>query len=136
MNKKNLHQLIIALIIILIVLGLLIFCKIKLLNQNNNQTLSLESADILSQEELNNLGLYHLGIYKIVARDENGQAFSYKFIGLKNAQAIEPEFMSDLEKAEKHISPDIKAQVLERNSTGQVIVYRLINNDSDIVSKY
>lgn len=44
-----------------------------------------------------------------------------------------PEFLTTKEKENFRIDPSIKAQVMSRNADGKITVYRIINNDSDII---
>lgn len=44
-----------------------------------------------------------------------------------------PQFMTDAEKAELRVDAGLKAQVLNRDASGTPTVYKLINNDADIV---
>jgi hypothetical protein len=49
---------------------------------------------------------------------------------------IQLEFMTDAEKATFGIPADIKVQVLGRDSEGKMMGYKIIHNDSDIMTKY
>ena len=44
-----------------------------------------------------------------------------------------PQFMTAAEKAELKVDDGLKAQVLNRDASGTPTVYKLINNDADIV---
>ncbi len=45
-----------------------------------------------------------------------------------------PEFLTPAEKAQFKLSDNIKAQVLNRDASGTPTVYKLINNDYDVVA--
>lgn len=45
-----------------------------------------------------------------------------------------PEFLDKTEKAKLGISPDLKVQALKREADGQLSVYKIINQASDIVA--
>jgi hypothetical protein len=49
-----------------------------------------------------------------------------------NAQII-PDFLSTTEKAKLGISAQLKVQALGRDARGQVTVYKIIKDDSDVV---
>jgi len=49
---------------------------------------------------------------------------------------IKVEFMTDAEKLKMSIPADLKIQVLERDKTGKITTYRVIKQDSDIMTKY
>lgn len=50
-----------------------------------------------------------------------------------SAAEFTPEFLTTKEKENFRIDPSIKAQVMSRNADGKITVYRIINNDSDII---
>jgi hypothetical protein len=135
MDKKYFQIIIIATIFILIIS---VFYS---LYKNENIILGISffedrNADILSEDEKESLNLYHLGVYKAISRDGNGKVMEYKLIKLKKEEPIAIEIMTDIEKQEIGLSPDIKIQVLQRSQKGEVLVYRLIKNESDILTKY
>lgn len=45
-----------------------------------------------------------------------------------------PEFLTTQEKEYFRIDPSIKAQVMSRGADGKIKVYRIIDNDSDIIN--
>jgi hypothetical protein len=47
--------------------------------------------------------------------------------------AFKVEMMDEQEKAEQNIGQGQEVQVLERNASGEVMTYKLINSDSDII---
>lgn len=49
---------------------------------------------------------------------------------------LNPVFLSDKEKADPYINvkPETKIQVLKRDAAGRVVLYKVINSDSDIVT--
>jgi len=49
---------------------------------------------------------------------------------------VKVEFMADAEKLKMQIPAALKIQVLERNSDGKVTAYKIIRQDSDIMTKY
>ena len=48
----------------------------------------------------------------------------------------EPEFMSDKEREDRGLSEYQKVQVLKRDDSGKAIAYKIIKNDSDIISDF
>lgn len=93
-------------------------------------------AEIMTQDERKKLGLYSLGVYEVVSRDDKGEITSYKMIKLLDEEPIEFELMSDDDKANLGINSEAKIQVLKRNKDGNIVSYKVIRNDSDIVKKY
>ncbi len=47
---------------------------------------------------------------------------------------FEPEFLTTQEKNKFTIDPNTKVQAVFRNNAGEVTVYKIINNDSDVVN--
>jgi len=135
MNKKIVKLISIS-IVILITLGSAYFYYHKINQEPGNPAIASAPLDIINKDELNELNLYHLGIYEAVSRDEQGKVTSYKFLGLKKEEPIDLELMTDEEKITKGLAISNKIQVLERDSQGNVTVYHLINSDADIISKY
>jgi hypothetical protein len=43
-------------------------------------------------------------------------------------------FLDEAEKASLNIKPEAKIQVLQRDATGKVILYKAIKNDTDVVN--
>lgn len=92
--------------------------------------------ELMTTSEINSIGLYHLGVYEVLSRDENGKPLSYRLINVKEEQEIPLEFMSEEEKAAKNFSEDYKIQVLQRDENGKVIAYRIIKDENDVLKKY
>jgi hypothetical protein len=46
---------------------------------------------------------------------------------------VAPKFLDDAAKEKLGIAPETKIQSLKENEKGEVMVYKVINNDSDIV---
>lgn len=133
MNKK---KIIIAIVLVVILISVIVL----VFTLNKKETLSPETAnpkiDTLSQEEVTSLNEYRLGVYEVVSRDENGEPLVYRLTGSREEEPIELEIMDDLEKAKIGAPMGEKIQVLQRDSSGNVSSYRLIKDDSDIVTKY
>lgn len=51
-----------------------------------------------------------------------------------NSIIIKPVFLDNAEKASLNISPKNKIQVIKRNAQGKVGLYKVINNDRDIIT--
>lgn len=51
-----------------------------------------------------------------------------------NSSVLKPVFLNKAEKTALNIKPETKIQVIKRNSEGKIILYKVIKNDSDIVS--
>lgn len=51
-----------------------------------------------------------------------------------NNQGFKVEMMNDQEKQEMNINPQAQVQVLERTPSGDVMTYKVIKSDSDIVN--
>ncbi|MHB8903791.1 MAG: hypothetical protein ACYC40_01650 [Patescibacteria group bacterium] len=49
---------------------------------------------------------------------------------------VKVEFMTDAEKLTMSLPAALKIQVLERDKTGKVTAYKIIRQDSDIMTKY
>ncbi len=47
-----------------------------------------------------------------------------------------PTFMTLEEKQEKKVNPNLRIQVLKRDETGKIVVYKIIKSDADIVKEY
>ncbi|MFA5886754.1 MAG: hypothetical protein WC863_03160 [Patescibacteria group bacterium] len=52
----------------------------------------------------------------------------------RQPSASAPDFLNKTEKAKLGISSNLKVQALGREANGEVSVYKVINNDSDIVT--
>ena len=53
--------------------------------------------------------------------------------GNQSAEIFEPDFLTSEEKAKFDIPAEVKVQSLSRDENGEVMVYRIIRNESDIV---
>jgi len=51
-----------------------------------------------------------------------------------NETPFKIEFLDDAEKANLNVSPETKIQVLQRGPNGEPLVYKVINNQDDIIS--
>lgn len=51
-----------------------------------------------------------------------------------SSEIFTPEFLTDEEKLEFDLATDLKIQAVSRNSSGEVMVYKIIRKDSDIVN--
>jgi hypothetical protein len=135
MNKKYLKIGLIA-IIILYLVGVS-FYILKTKNQENgNQTANSNVKDMLTKKEIYSMGLFYLGNYEVLSRDESGKPLTYQIISLKERKPISLELMDKTEKAKMNIAETEKIQVLERDENGQVLVYKVIKNDTDIDKSY
>ena len=47
---------------------------------------------------------------------------------------LKPVFLDDKEKTDLNIKPETKVQAIKRNAAGQVMLYKVINNDTDIIT--
>jgi len=51
-----------------------------------------------------------------------------------SSEIFTPEFLTDKEKVDFGMTTDLKIQAVSRNSSGEVMVYKIIRKDSDIVN--
>jgi len=70
MNKKYLK---IVAIIILVVLLAVIAIYFVTKNNGSQNSITEKKVEIMSEAERGSLGLYHLGVYEVVSRDEAGK---------------------------------------------------------------
>lgn len=142
MNKKYL-KLSIQTIFILLVLALALY----LINQKMGNRLfrfgnddsgqfATTTKDIMTEDEKFSLGLYHLGTFEVLSRNELGRPTSFKLISVEEPKAIGVDLMSDAEKAKKRISASTYVQVLKRDSSGRILEYRIMKDANDIMEKY
>ncbi len=47
---------------------------------------------------------------------------------------VSPKFLTNFEKKNLGLNPELKVQVLNRDKSGRVAVYKIINRDSDIIA--
>ena len=143
-NKKKLIILILGLIIILgIAIPLCFFYRhcqeketIYPLNTISNLSAPTSSIDIMSDEDKDKLGLYHLAAFQVITRNASGTPTSYKIIGGQDTKPLKLELMSQEEKVELRINPDLKIQIVEKDSQGKTIKYRVIRKDSNIITEF
>lgn len=57
-----------------------------------------------------------------------------KKINDKQAEVFVPTFLDEAEKIRLNVRPENKIQVLKRNAEGKIILYKVIQKDSDIVT--
>lgn len=135
MNKK----IIIALLVLILLLFGLAFFVYK---QNNNfavvspAPLEETTVTLMTEKEKRDLGLYHLGVYEVLERDESGQITAYQLVDMKGPKAIDPEIVTDVEKEGLIIQPEVKIQVLERDPSGNISAYRVIEDEADVIKEY
>lgn len=46
---------------------------------------------------------------------------------------VAPEFMNAQEKKQFQVPSDLKAQIINRNESGNITVYKIVNTDADVV---
>ncbi|MFA5131473.1 MAG: hypothetical protein WC467_03535 [Patescibacteria group bacterium] len=138
MKKKYLRIIIIAVLVVLLLTLSYYFLLIRGIGNKgfSNKTIDYKKQDIMSPQEAASLGLYHLGVYEVSARDEAGKATAYQLVALNDEKTLTPEFMTDAEKEAMQIPLAYKIQVIERSASGTVSVYKLISSDADIVTHY
>jgi len=51
-----------------------------------------------------------------------------------NSQAFKVEFLSNAEKTSLSIPTDLKIQSIKRGASGELLIYKIINNDAEIVT--
>jgi hypothetical protein len=55
-------------------------------------------------------------------------------LNIVGTEVIVPEFMTQTEKSDLGLSGDLKIQVINRNSSGGVMSYKVIRSDGDIIT--
>ena len=148
MNKKYLKIAIIILAICLISAAAFYFIyknKIQSNNPSNSTTTSTatttkgrsyKNVDIMTPEEKIALKLYTRGVYEVISRDADGKPKDFRILGLERPKDITFEAMSDADKAKKALATSTKIQVLKRDAHGNIVQYRLMKDDSDILKRY
>lgn len=131
--KKNIKILII--IVSILILSVAVFYLVNKKNANNQEN-GGRKIEIMTDDEKNAIGLYHLGVYEVISRDENQNVTSYKLTKLEDEKPISIEFMTEEEKAKKSLYTPEKIQVLQRDKNGEVVAYKIIKSDSDVISRY
>lgn len=99
----------------------------------NNQG---EVVEILNDEDEHRLGLFHLGVYELVSRNENGGIREYRYLRIDNEKEIDLEWLSEDEKNELGVNPAERVQLLRRGESGKIIAYKIIKDDADILKTY
>lgn len=93
-------------------------------------------VEILNDEDEYNLGLLHLGVYELLARNENGSISAYRYLRTDAEKELSLEWLNEEEKDAFGINPAQRVQLLKRGESGKIIAYKIINNDSDILTHY
>jgi len=93
------------------------------------------TTDIMTREEMQKAGVYHRAIYE-VTRDKDGKITSAKLIGLTDPQPLKFDTMTAAEREAKGMPANVKIQVLERDSSGKILKYRVMKDDNDIMKMY
>jgi len=128
-NKKKNIIILIGAIVVLI--ALLVFCCLwtnKSINISKNN-----KVEIMTEQEKMALKLDVHGVYK-VDRNFQGKIKDYNMVAYKEVE-ITPRFMSDEDKVKFHFSPEAKVQIISTNGN-QITAYRIIRDDSDILTRY
>jgi hypothetical protein len=99
-------------------------------------TATTSTMDLMSDEEKDKFGLYHLANFEVLSRDASGTPITYRVIGAAEPKPLEVEFMSKLDKMSLGVNTNLKIQVIARDSQGKIVRYKVINKDSDIVTSY
>lgn len=92
--------------------------------------------EIMSDAEKELLSLNDQALYEVVARDQDGIVTSYRIFDSREKGPIALEWMTDAEKMARNLSLDEKIQVLERNEVNETMAYKIIKDDSDILTSY
>lgn len=135
MNKK----IIIALLVLIFLLFGLVFFVYK---QNNNfavvnpAPLEGTTTTLMTEREKSDLGLYHLGVYEVLARDESGLITEYQLVGMEEPMEVTPEIITDAKTEGLIIQPEVKIQVLERDPSGNISAYRVIKDEEELIKEY
>lgn len=95
-----------------------------------------EKVEIINDEDKHKLGLFHLGVYEVVARNENGGISAYRYLRTDDEKKIVLEWLSEDEKSELGLNPDGRIQLLKRGESGKILAYKIIKDDVDILDRY
>ena len=136
MNKNNFKILVVVVSVFVFISAGVTFYLFKKNNINTGILFNATKVEIMSDDEMDSLGLYHLGVYEVVSRDQSGKITDYKLSKLKDEKSINVEFMTDEEKAAKNLSTYYKIQVLDRDKEGNAIAYKIIEKESDVLNRY
>ena len=52
----------------------------------------------------------------------------------QNRSALKPVFLTNVEKTALNINPETKIQVIKKDTAGNLMLYKVIKNDADIVT--
>lgn len=112
----------------------------KLAEIENNKKYDIdgqgEKVEILNDEDKYKLGLFHLGVYRVVSRNENGGISAYSYLRTDNEKEIPLEWLSEEEKDSLGIDPSIRVQLLKRGESGKILAYKIIKDEADILDRY
>jgi len=139
MNKKYLKIYLAILAICLISAAAFYFIyqnKKNTANKANTSTTQTKPKDLMTDEEKDSFHLYGRGIYEVVSRDASGKPNKFRLIGLERAQPIKLELMADADKLKKNVATSTKIQVLKRDKAGNIVQYRIMKDEKDILTKY
>jgi len=135
---KKVFTIIITVAAVLILVGTPIYFVFN--NRNINKTNSNTGLDrkieIMTNDEKSTLRLYHLGVYEVVSRSENGGVEAYRFIRMEDEKPIPLEFMSEEEKTSRGLNNSLKIQILQRGENDKILAYKIIKDNKDILSRY
>lgn len=59
-----------------------------------------------------------------------------KLANNSSSTALKIIYLSEREKSKLNIKPELKIQVLKRNNQGTATAWKIINNDSDVISDF
>jgi hypothetical protein len=151
-NKKNIIFIASLLVLLALILLAIFIIKARYNSFNNtnleevrsvleedgeNRVVLYEPENPMTEEEKSILGLSHLGIYDVLTRDDEGSPVEYQRVGLEKPRVIdEIDWMTDKEKRMFGLLPEKRVQVLNRGGEGQILAWRLIKKDSDIITVY
>jgi len=123
MDSKKIFIIITFLLAIVVLVWLIVFNKPSQQAPNSNieKSNQVDATPELSEEE---------------AIINNANPNLYSFVGDAQAEKIDVEFMSDTEKDSLGIPIVSRIQVIERDSEGKCIAWKLINQDSEIIYEY
>ena len=142
MNKKYLN-LSIQIIFILLVLALAAYLLNKRLDNRlfgswlgDSAPMASTTKDIMTDKEKLALGLYHLGTFEVLSRNELGVPTSYILLGVEEPKPIAIDIMNDADKINKRLATSTNIQVLKRDDSGQIVEYRIMRTATDTIEKY
>lgn len=124
MDKNVKYGLIIIIIILALIISLVYF-------KSNNPSVATSPEQIAGQEQAKTIADTQARQAALAA--QNAASPAPVLIATKT---IKIEFMSDAEKTQLSINPNSKIQILARDEKGTISAYKVINSDSDIVTKF